>query len=698
MLPNKPPRQRRKSTPGKEKVKHRRTRSGCFTCRARRVKCDEKRPSCERCEKGDRECIYPDASGPGKNPEDAGSKQGQNAGSLRASSCSGEELDEDDNELRKTTVEEAAWVEREEHPPSGALKQEDSGGPAYQKSSASNEKRPSPTLSDPPPLVNDKSPTPSTEGSSTWPASRSGSSTSQTIQTQPTNSSSPPRDGSDGKVDYSHLSSDVRFYLNYHQTHLTSLHYFFRHDSTRFLRTSFLEIAVSNEPLLYAVVGFSAYHQTLRRPDGRIQHFLGYYNKSVSLLRQSLAKGRRHTLATLLTILQLATIEEYLGDWVNLLSHQKAAYEILLELYNPKTIRTRTDIITLTWYTRFDVYAGLMGGWETVLRREWFEELEQLHLRQIQLHPNDVIHKIERAIVSSRLLAMDMSSLFAKYSKGNLPHDKFVLENEKLAGQFAAWNDNLDPSLADPARSITSFEGARDLDSDDIVDPYLPGTLFEGPLWTMNFLRVDWRATMIMHRYQTALALRTQPGAELGMLALEICQMLEAIELWPRSPPGSILAMQSSFGIASLFLPKDSRHTMWCRRKFARIENLGYIYPPTLRGKMAALWGIPEVQHWWLPNNECYPPIIRSIRAFVEERTRQPRDETSSDLKDIKTIFGSMKITDDSPLPSPLVDDGQKAMVDTGEPHDALMVSAASPEFWDMAAPGEDQKRYAQWN
>ncbi len=29
---------------------------GCHTCRRRRVKCDERRPTCERCERGNHEC------------------------------------------------------------------------------------------------------------------------------------------------------------------------------------------------------------------------------------------------------------------------------------------------------------------------------------------------------------------------------------------------------------------------------------------------------------------------------------------------------------------------------------------------------------------------------------------------------------------------------------------------------------------
>ncbi|KAL4971031.1 Zn(II)2Cys6 transcription factor [Aspergillus stella-maris] len=36
--------------------KHRKTSSGCWTCRARKVKCDEERPACRQCRRGKREC------------------------------------------------------------------------------------------------------------------------------------------------------------------------------------------------------------------------------------------------------------------------------------------------------------------------------------------------------------------------------------------------------------------------------------------------------------------------------------------------------------------------------------------------------------------------------------------------------------------------------------------------------------------
>jgi hypothetical protein len=39
---------RKPALTGPGHVKHRRTRSGCYTCRSRRVKCDEAHPICER--------------------------------------------------------------------------------------------------------------------------------------------------------------------------------------------------------------------------------------------------------------------------------------------------------------------------------------------------------------------------------------------------------------------------------------------------------------------------------------------------------------------------------------------------------------------------------------------------------------------------------------------------------------------------
>ena len=67
---------------------------------------------------------------------------------------------------------------------------------------------------------------------------------------------------------------------------------------------------------------------------------------------------------------------------------------------------------------------------------------------------------------------------------------------------------------------------------------------------------------------------------------------------------------------------------------------------------MAELWHIPELVHWWLPNDEGLPSIIRLIRAFIEERTVQPRDHTGEDLRDMKAIFSKLNIDDSGSSPS----------------------------------------------
>ncbi|KAI9746182.1 MAG: hypothetical protein M1818_000863 [Claussenomyces sp. TS43310] len=454
------------------------------------------------------------------------------------------------------------------------------------------------------------------------------------------------------RSDWSHLPQDLQFYLAYFCQNVNHHHYSLTFDSCDFIHTTFLDMTLRNEALLNAVVGFSAFQRTLHFSGGKIQVFLRYYNKAVSLLLQSFRRGRRHNLGTLLAILQLATIEEHLGDWVNLLGHQKAAHEILTELYTPETVMesslTRT---VLGWYARFDVFAGLMGGFGTVLSREWFSHAQEYYQGQIIKEPDKLDWKIEEAIARHRLIAMDMSILFAKKGKGEISLEQFIDENESVSRRVLDWKEKLDPALQDPHYLVTDFTGAPPIDPDDIINPYLPNTLYRGPLWSMNFCMIDWYSLGIMHRYQTALTLQSQPSKELGATSYAICQLFEAIEYWPHSPKGSILACQASLGIAALFLPRDEMHHMWCRRKLAAIESEGYIYSRKLREKMSALFQDSSCMHWWLPDDEKFPTIIRQIRTFVEERTSTARDIPTEDLRDMKAIFASLDLNDDHTVP-----------------------------------------------
>lgn len=112
------------------------------------------------------------------------------------------------------------------------------------------------------------------------------------------------------------LPSDVRLLLTHHRDSLTHHHYSFRHDRNDFLKTTFLEFAINDESeaLLYAVVAFASYHYTLACGDAAISNFLSYYNKSIVLLSHCLSR-RQPDISTLLTVLQLATIEVRAAIW-----------------------------------------------------------------------------------------------------------------------------------------------------------------------------------------------------------------------------------------------------------------------------------------------------------------------------------------------------------------------------------------------
>lgn len=269
-------------------------------------------------------------------------------------------------------------------------------------------------------------------------------------------------------------------------------------------------------------------------------------------------------------------LKEFLGDWINLLGHQKAAFQILTELYAPQTVmENQISRVILGWYMRFDVFAGLLGGFDMVLSREWFSSSQEFCQQQVIMEPTNLDWKIELAIAKLRLVAMDMGKVFARIGKGEISFDQFIQENEAVGRRIDAWKTEMDPALQDERYLVNDFSDARHVDLNDIVNPYIPGKIFYGPLWTMNVSTIDWHSIWLMHKYQSALIMQMQPSPELGEKAFDCCRLLESVEFFPGSPPGTIVAMQASLGIAALFLPRDEVHSMWVRRKLASIESQG---------------------------------------------------------------------------------------------------------------------------
>lgn len=264
-----------------------------------------------------------------------------------------------------------------------------------------------------------------------------------------------------------------------------------------------------------------------------------------------------------------------------MVGHQKAAHRMLLELYSPGTImEDELQRKILSWYSRFDLTAGLISGYETVLGRDWFCAREEYYRHQSEDHPHDIDYKIETAIARHCLNAMDMALLFARLSRKALSVEEFKIENGELSMRISTWEQHLYILFDEVRCQVETFEIKRRPGSKDVVDPHMPGGIFSEGLCSLNLLLMDWYGLDLMHRYQTALILQQSQPPKLPLIAWELCRMFEAIDCWPEAPPGVVLSTQASLSMAALFLPRDGRNIMWCRQKLARIESLGYVTIP----------------------------------------------------------------------------------------------------------------------
>ncbi|KAG7098785.1 hypothetical protein E1B28_000692 [Marasmius oreades] len=55
-----PPSMRQETTAQRKRPKYTRSKTGCMTCRVKKIKCDETKPNCMRCTHGQRDCTWPE--------------------------------------------------------------------------------------------------------------------------------------------------------------------------------------------------------------------------------------------------------------------------------------------------------------------------------------------------------------------------------------------------------------------------------------------------------------------------------------------------------------------------------------------------------------------------------------------------------------------------------------------------------------
>ena len=183
-----------------------------------------------------------------------------------------------------------------------------------------------------------------------------------------------------------------------------------------------------------------------------------------------------------------------------------------------------------------------MAGHSTVLGREWFHASDNYYRNLMLKYPENLDFKIEGAIAGHRLIAMDLATLFSKLPRGEICVTDFIRENEIIGERIEKWMNPMSQFMSNQRYLVTSFEAAEDRDIEDIVDPYMPGGLLCGDLWSVNFMMLDCTGIELMHKHQTALMLQQEPPPEMQSLALEVCRLFETIEYWPQSRPGAILS------------------------------------------------------------------------------------------------------------------------------------------------------------
>jgi hypothetical protein len=84
-----------------------------------------------------------------------------------------------------------------------------------------------------------------------------------------------------------------------------------------------------------------------------------------------------------------------------------------------------------------------------------------------------------------------------------------------------------------------------------------------------------------------------------------------------------------------------------------RIRTKSCTFPPKYRSAMAEIFQMPEINHWWLPNYEGCPNVLREMRAMVDERINNARDNFQEGVRDLKYFFEKFSIDDSGSQSSP---------------------------------------------
>jgi hypothetical protein len=257
------------------------------------------------------------------------------------------------------------------------------------------------------------------------------------------------------------------------------------------------------------------------------------------------------------------------------MSHQKAALSLINELYTPQSINANESLRKIFhWYIRFDTFVGILSGSGLQISRDWLEAQHEFYIKQCIQEPDDVYWKYEEKLAWIRLTGQTLSDLGKRRAQNTISEEELRHSFVVFEKDVSALMDDLHPSLIDRSKLVKDFP-ARPHEFDSIVDPYEPNLLFGDDIFDTNMLIHDLYGYQLLFKNQIGTVQGIFDAVEMRTLALKMCQLYEALKLYPGSPAGIELGMQAGHALSVLFLRQNDKEIMWARKALAEIEAQG---------------------------------------------------------------------------------------------------------------------------
>ncbi|KAK9479565.1 hypothetical protein V1514DRAFT_328272 [Lipomyces japonicus] len=534
-----------------EKIKNRRTRSGCFTCRQRRVKCDETRPMCFRCSKGNRDCKFPEALMLSKKQRAQIARRERRAELLAKKQAASKTADAQLNFLRvDTPISPELYDEPDSSAPELVAQQIHRLPPRPRDTTSLSPRTANTTLSEDSYLLFEKH-----------------------------------------TKDFPYVPSDISTLLCYHRKNLSHLHYFLSTDPILFFDGILISCHLS-EPLMYALAAFTSYHCALRQGEFMLENMFQYYEKCI---RSLISAVENPGIYDMIAILILACLETYLGDVANEIKHQDAVFNMFNRVYTPETVfETEEQTFLFNWIRYIDLRRTVLSGTPMKFGRRWHQSHRLAQARVPLSGPKWALHRV---IGNCGFLFFELCNFAMAVRNGMITEEQSARNIEVIRAKSMTWFESLDPVLLE---TVEAPQGGPLSDEDrQLVPPLCYKT------WEIGFLMIIYQAyKLYFSAYSSLSSLKKfdRHDAATTEIAVIMARCVSGFEATEHVHPGALFTAHTYLCIGAGFMPPHLHN--WVRRKLALIQAKGFYFPEQVRLQIANTWKNNDLYRGWLEGLE----------------------------------------------------------------------------------------------